>query len=61
MVMSQVVELLTRTAPEKHAEAMRGVPEPDVIAACRGGVKVSVPGLQAVKQAAKASNKKGKV
>ena len=56
----QVLELLTRGAPERHAEAMRGVPEPDLIAACRGGVKVSVPGLQAARQAAKASRKKGK-
>ena len=55
-----MLELLARGAPEKHAEAMRGVPEPDVIAACRGGVKVSVPGLQAAKQAAKAGKKKGK-
>jgi hypothetical protein len=57
---AQVLELLTRGAPERHAEAMRAVPEPDLIAACRGGVKVSVPGLQAAKQAAKASKKKGK-
>lgn len=58
----QVVELLTQGAnvPATHVEAIKHVPEPDVIAACRGGVKVSIPGLQAAKAAAKAGRKKSK-
>jgi hypothetical protein len=42
--LSQVLELPARGAPETHAKALRGVLEPDLIAACHGGVKVSAPG-----------------
>lgn len=60
---SQATELLTRGAavPASHADAMRRVAEADAIAACLGGVKLSVPGLQAAKAAAKKGKKaKGK-
>lgn len=45
--------------PTSHSDAIRSVPEADTIAACIGGVKMSVPGLQAAKVAAK-KGKKGK-
>lgn len=56
---SQATELLTRgsAVPAAHADAMRRVAEADVVAACLAGVKVSVPGLQAAKAAAKKGRK----
>lgn len=63
LYLSQATELVTRGAavPASHADAIRRVAEADAIAACLGGVKLSVPGLQAAKAAAKKGRKaKGK-
>ena len=59
---TQAVELLTRggAVPEMHAATIRGVAEADAIAACLGGVKMSVPGLAASKAAARKQGKKCK-
>ncbi len=58
----QAAEVLARGhgVVAAHADAIRAVPDTETIAACLGGVKMSVPGLQAAKTAAKKGKKSGK-
>lgn len=43
-----------------HGDALRAVPDTETIAVCLGGVKMSVPGMQAAKAAAKRGRKSQK-
>ncbi len=56
----QAAEVLARGhgVVAAHAAAIRAVPDTETIAACLGGVKVSVPGMGAAKAAAKRGKKK---
>lgn len=58
----QAAEVLARGhgVVAAHADAIRAVPDTETIAACLGGVKMSAPGLQAAKAAAKKGKKSGK-
>lgn len=58
----QAVELMTRAAdvPPREKELIKGVPEMEVINAMVGSVKISMPGLQRIKNQARSQKKKNK-
>ena len=58
----QAVELMTRAAdiPPREKELIMGVPEMEVINVMVGSVKISMPGLQKIKNQARSQKKKNK-
>ena len=58
----QAVELMTRAAdiPPREKELIKGVPEMEVINAMVGSVKISMPGLQRIRNQARSQKKKNK-